>query len=345
MNTTPIPTVDMSTFSCELHKSTTPTAAHLKAARDLVATLHRFGFVNITGHGLSNQEITDMFAWSKKMFDLPFQEKMIAPHPDGPIPHRGYSMVGREKVYARDDIKGDSVGVQEGGKELKESYEIGSEQDDQQTNIWLPEDVLPGFRPYMSNLYERLANLGEAVLNAIAVGLSMSSEEHDALMQMCSRQNCHLRLLHYPAIPKESLQNEGVSRLTPHTDWSSFTILFQHQSDELELLDPKTKQYLRASPPEGALTLNVSDMLQRFTNGYFISALHRVPVPSANDVTDTGVPARYSVPFFVAPHPSQLVQTLPRFVSAEKPARYEPIRFQDYDALAAKYTYREGQEE
>jgi isopenicillin N synthase-like dioxygenase len=72
----------------------------------------------------------------------------------------------------------------------------------------------------MSNLYERLANVGEAVLNAIAVGRSMSSEEHEALMQLFSRQNCQLRLLHYPAISKESLRNEGVARLTPHTDWS-----------------------------------------------------------------------------------------------------------------------------
>jgi isopenicillin N synthase-like dioxygenase len=119
MATPTIPTVDLTPFSSDPHESTTLTAAHLKAARDLVATLHRFGFVNITGHGLSLQEITHMFAWSKKMFDLPFQEKMKAPHPEGPIPHRGYSMVGREKVYARDDIKEDSVGVEEGGKELK----------------------------------------------------------------------------------------------------------------------------------------------------------------------------------------------------------------------------------
>jgi hypothetical protein len=58
----------------------------------------------------------------------------------------------------------------------KESYEIGSEQDDQQTNVWLPEDVPPGLRPYMTDLYERLAKVGEAVLDAVAVGRSTSPD-------------------------------------------------------------------------------------------------------------------------------------------------------------------------
>ncbi|KAK0632381.1 hypothetical protein B0T14DRAFT_532851 [Immersiella caudata] len=282
-------TVDLTPHSNSTATATTLTASQLKSARDLVATFHRFAFVSVTGHGLSQQEITEMFAWSKKMLELPFQEKMKVPHAEEAIPHRGYSRVGREKLYARDNVKGGSLRGGEKGH-----------------------DVLPGFRSYVSDLNERLASVGEAVVNAIAVGLSMSPEERDALMQF------------------------------------SFTLLFQHQSNALELLDPKTKQYLRDSFPEGALTLNVSDMLQRFTNAhpsYFISALHRISVPSANDVTDSGVPARYSIPLFVAPHPSHLVQTLPRFVSAEKPCRYESIRFQDDDALAAKYTYREGQEQ
>ncbi|KAK0655737.1 hypothetical protein B0T16DRAFT_499786, partial [Cercophora newfieldiana] len=314
--------------------STLTNAHRLKTARDLVATLRRFGFVNITGHGLTKDETADMFSWSRKLFDLPVEEKMKAPHPDGPMPHRGYSGIGKEKVYARGE-KG------EGAREMKESYEIGSQHDDQQQNIWLPNDVLPGFQPYMSSLYERLAAIGDIILDAIGVGLSLDSEEHAALMQMASKQHSQLRLLHYPAISREEMQRGGILRLTPHTDWGTFTFLFQDHSNDLELQDPETKQLLRVSPPEDALTLNVSDMLQRFTNGYFTSALHRVSLPSADNAVNSGVPPRYSIPFFIAPRPSHLVQVLPRFVSADKPVKYEPVKFEDYGALAAKYMYRE----
>lgn len=64
-------------------------------------------------------------------------------------------------------------------------------------------------------------------------------------------------------------------RLTSHIDWGTFTFLFQHRSNDLELQDPHTKQFLRAShPPEEALTLNISDMLQRFTIGTLPLILH-----------------------------------------------------------------------
>jgi hypothetical protein len=34
----------------------------------------------------------------KRLFDLKTEEKMLAPHPDGPTVHRGYSWPGLEKV-------------------------------------------------------------------------------------------------------------------------------------------------------------------------------------------------------------------------------------------------------
>jgi hypothetical protein len=44
-------------------------------------------------------------------------------------------------------------------------------------------------------------------------------------------------------------------------------MLFQNESGGLELRDPKTQDFLHAEPEEGALVLNIADVLQRFTNG------------------------------------------------------------------------------
>jgi isopenicillin N synthase-like dioxygenase len=54
--------------------------------------------------------------------------------------------------------------------------------------------------------------------------------------------------------------------LTPNSQ-STITMLFQDERGGLELQDPQTKEFLHAQPEDGALVLNVGDMLQRFTNG------------------------------------------------------------------------------
>ncbi|KAI0482649.1 Clavaminate synthase-like protein [Xylariaceae sp. FL0804] len=320
-----------------------------KTGKDLVEALHGLGFVKITGHGVSKQEVDEAFSWVKTLFDLPYEEKMQAPHPAGPMPHRGYSGIGKEKVYSQADV-GQRDGIGDVGQALrkisdfKESYEIGSEQDPVQTNIWLPDDTLPGFRGYMNRLYSRLAEVSETILNAISAGLSLSTEEHGELTKLMSDRHCQLRLLHYPAITKDRLENELLARLPAHNDWGTFTLLFQDDRGGLELKDPQSQRFLSAEPEEGALVLNIGDMLDRFTNRYFTSALHRVSVPNIQDVPDAGIGPRYSIPFFVCPDFSHTVTTLGSFITADSPAKYEPVRFDEYGSMISKYQYSGGDE-
>ena len=72
---------------------------------------------------------------------------------------------------------------------------------------------------------------------------------------------------------------------------------------------------------------------------FFISALHRVSVPTPEKVPPTGLAARYSIPFFVAPAPSQNIATLPRFLAEGHTAKYDPVKFEDYGAMISKYQY------
>jgi isopenicillin N synthase-like dioxygenase len=66
--------------------------------RNLADACHNVGFVYIINHGISPKLLEEAFAWSKRLFDLKLEEKMLAPHPDGPAVHRGYSYPGLEKV-------------------------------------------------------------------------------------------------------------------------------------------------------------------------------------------------------------------------------------------------------
>lgn len=95
-----VPTVNISAFTTE----SATYAQRTDAAKALVEALHSFGFTKVIGHGLSKEEIDEALDWAKRLFDLPYEDKMKAPHPEARMPHRGYSGVGQEKVYSQDEI-------------------------------------------------------------------------------------------------------------------------------------------------------------------------------------------------------------------------------------------------
>ena len=51
--------------------------------REFADACRRVGFVYIINHGVSDELLEEAFEWSKKLFDLPQEKKMLAPHPPG----------------------------------------------------------------------------------------------------------------------------------------------------------------------------------------------------------------------------------------------------------------------
>ena len=53
-----------------------------------------------------------------------------------------------------------------------------------------------------------------------------------------------------------------------HSDWGTITMLFQDNSGGLQVEDPNRKgHFVDATPMDGALVLNVGDLLMRWSNG------------------------------------------------------------------------------
>lgn len=67
------------------------------AAKQLADAVKLHGCAGITGHGLPEADLKEAFSTMRRLFDLPLAEKMKAPHPDGPMPHRGYLATAKEK--------------------------------------------------------------------------------------------------------------------------------------------------------------------------------------------------------------------------------------------------------
>lgn len=148
----------------------------------------------------------------------------------------------------------------------QESYEIGSEDNPGQPNIWLPDSTIPRFRLFMTDFYWTLFNTaGSMILRALALGIGL---EEDHLLKLHSGHFNQLRLLHYPPLPAEAVASGHVARMPAHSDWSTITLLFQDDCGGLEVEDPAVPEsFISVLPLKGALVMNVGDLLMRWSNG------------------------------------------------------------------------------
>jgi len=337
-----IPIVDLSPFT-----SASDPASRKQAAKDLAKKGQINGCVGITGHGIPLSVLAEAFGVSKALFDLPYEEKMKAPNPPSIVPHRGYSGLGKESPAAKTALETDSEIQKEAyldmASDCKESYEIGSEENEIQYNIWLPEDTLPGFRDFTSKLFWEMKKTADGILEALILSLDLTKEEAKTVRALHRGHDNQLRLLHYPPISTEMVKRKEVSRLGAHRDWSLFTLLFQDSNSGLEFLDIKSGDFITATPKEGVVYMNIGDMFQRLSNGLYPSALHRVTISGKETGKET--PARYSIPYFVAPVTEAIVEPMPSLVAASGKAVYEPVTFASYSESMFDAIQKNGSEE
>ena len=281
-------------------------------ARDFGASFQRFGFAIIADHGIPHELIDRAWADTAALFALPEEEKRRH-HVAGGGGARGYT------PFKTEIAKGASA------VDLKEFWHVGRElpaghrfADTMAPNVWptRPER----FRDTFVELFAAFDAAGDRLLSAIARYLGLAPDWFDAAVR---DGNSVLRLLHYPPIPVDA---EGV-RAGAHEDINLITLLLGAEEAGLELLDRATGRWLSIKPPEGAMVVNVGDMLQRLTNHVLPSTTHRVVNPAPERCGHS----RYSMPFFLHPAPDFLIETLPATITAENPNRYPtPITAHDY---------------
>ncbi|KAF2649778.1 putative leucoanthocyanidin dioxygenase [Lophiostoma macrostomum CBS 122681] len=300
--------------------------AQRRVSKELAKKASANGCVGISGHGISADLLAEAFGVTKKLFDLPYTEKMKAPHPNGPTPHRGYSGTGRERGAAKTETEEWNDVAKEASTEItdyKETYEIGSDENKIQYNIWLPDDVFPGFRTFTTKLYWEMHKTAMSILEALISSLDLTEEEADNVRKLHTGYDSQLRLAHYPPIPGDRVTDPRASRLGAHTDWSSFTLLFQDENGGLQFLDRASNEFIDAVPKDGVLYMNIADMFQRISNGFYPSALHRVIIKNSTA-------SRYSIPYFVPPSGDGLIEPQPSRVEKDGKRVYEPVTFNEY---------------
>lgn len=243
---------------------------------------------------LPDSLLDEAFEWSRRFFALSEEDKLKAPHPEGWAVHRGYSWPGLEKVSQAMSEGNDEERIRKlrevtdfklfhsnhssSGSPVslilnQESYDMGSDENKDQPNQWIPEDVLPQFQEFITRFYWECFGVASHIMRALALGIGLDDEDH--LVKRHSGHNNQLRLLHYPPLPAEALENESMSRMPAHTDWSSMTMLFQDDCGGLEVEDlAQPGSFIPVTPVKNAIIMNVGDLLQRWSNGMFLPFFH-----------------------------------------------------------------------
>ncbi len=274
-------------------------------------SFERYGFAVIADHGIPQDLIERAWAETKLLFDLPEDEKRQY-HVPGGGGARGYTPFKTE--IAKDAKVVDLKEFWHVGRELAAGHRYAGQM---APNIW--PDRPEGFKSVFVELFAAFDAAGDKLLSAIARHLRLAPDWFDPAVK---DGNSVLRLLHYPPIPADA---EGV-RAGAHEDINLITLLLGAEEAGLELLG-SDGEWLAIKPPEGAMVVNVGDMLQRLTNHVLPSTTHRV----VNPPPERRGHSRYSMPFFLHPAPDFLIETLPGTVSAERPNRYPtPITAHDY---------------
>lgn len=263
-----------------------------KFIQDLYQGLREYGFIILKDHEVSADLLKQAYQILEKFYQLPTAKKLsyISEKGGG---QRGYTAFGTEHAKSSPVM------------DLKEFWHVGREVEEGHAfakyypkNIW-PDDTFPEFKTIFEKLYSQLEQAGIQMMEALTGPLEV---DRHFFKNMVQEGNSILRLLHYPPIP------EGVDprcvRAAAHEDINFITLLPAATSSGLQLKD-RDGTWLDIESDFGTLIVDAGDMLARLTNDVIPSTTHRVINPQ--DGTNA---SRYSMPFFMHPHPESNLSCL-----------------------------------
>lgn len=273
-----------------------------KFVDQLFSGIKDYGFIILTDHTVEDSVIKNGYQAVEDFFGL--KEELKKKYVVAKGGQRGYTPFGTE--HAKDNPH----------KDLKEFWHVGREvSEDHRFAQYYPKNVWPseidGFRENLENLYNALDQTSVHLLDALGEALDVPKSH---FRDMIENGNSILRAIHYP--PVGEAPPAGSIRAAAHGDINLITILMGATASGLQLLD-RDEQWLDVETKPGQLVVDSGDMMSRITNDIIPATIHRVINPDQSNT------ARYSMPFFVHPHPEAMLECIPSCVGPG--AKYPPI--------------------
>ena len=236
-------------------------------------SLRTTGFGVLRNHPIEQAAVTDIYRQWSGFFDS-------AEKNDYPFDPQRYD--GFFSMAMAETAKGRSV------RDLKEYFH------------YYPWGRCPAaLKPSISDYYARAVAFAATLLGWVErhTPTDIAERFHEPLggMIIGSEQSL-LRILHYPPLPEHA--DPAAIRAGAHEDINLLTLLPAANEPGLQVL-ATDGQWLDVPCDFGNLIINVGDMLQEASGGYYPSTTHRVINPEGQDTTR----ARISLPLFLHPRP------------------------------------------
>jgi len=321
-----LPLIDLSRFTTGSPEERAAVAAEWDT------TFRTTGFCLLTGYEaiLPEALIQSLREKADAFFALPAEEKKKC-RADGIIGYLGY---GDENVAA-------TLGKRTRGADLVESLNFPGYQAPEswkakeafdecpwQAADWMasvPQELQEVARKYWAAVTE----LMQALMRLTEVALDLPIGFFDASF---AEPGTLLKLAYYPAageLQEVEGKGEPQQRYGAHTDYDGFTILQRDPADAsqgggLEIQRDGSTDWIAPPAPPRTLTINIGDLLARWTNGRWKATLHRVAR------APPGRASRVSIVYFTGPNPETLVEALPSEKCSQGEKLYPPITAKDH---------------
>ena len=276
-----------------------PAAAFVERLRD---TVHTIGFFQLVGHGVDEAVLAEAPAVAAAFFALPDEARFEIDNVKS-AQFRGYTRFGHEhtngKVDWRDQI---DIGREQPPRELGENEPAWLRL--RGPNLW--PSALPALRPVMTSLMDELEAVGATLLGAMSEALGQPA---DFFAEAVSPPEVLLKVIRYQTPAGSSGGEQGVGA---HRDTGFLTFVYQHEIGGLQV--ERDGQFIDVPVRPDAFVVNIGEMFQLVTRGYFKATVHRVVSPPPG--TD-----RISLAYFYNPKLEATLEPieLPAALAADAP--------------------------
>src|SRR5262249_32588136 len=182
-------------------------------------------------------------------------------------------------------------------------------------NVW--PDTPAEYREVFTAAYGALEGLGQTLMRVFAVALSVAENFFD---DKIDRHFSTLPVNHYP-VPDGEPEPSQI-RAGEHTDFGSLTILAVGSRAGGLQVRLRDGAWLDVTAEPDEFIVNIGDMMQRWTNDRWLSNVHRVINPPAQERAGS---KRMSLGYFLHPNYDAEIACLPTSQVPGDPPRYPPV--------------------
>ena len=291
------------------------------AGRRLVAdqvdhALRTAGFLLVTGHGVDPALRSEVRALARMFFELPAHVKQ----------RYAVSVGGRGWIPPGAEANGYAEGTVTPA-DLKESYSFAADAptgDTEVDEVWFRPNVwpaeVPALRSALTDYLARMRSLSDDLMSICAAALGLPDDHFAAYLR---HPTFGFNLNWYPARKRVGPPVDGQYRIGPHTDFGTVTVLDREPGRGGLQVYTEDGRWVDAPYDPDSFTINIGDLMARWTGDRWRSTRHRVLAPPDDAPEEELLSLVY---FYEADHDA-VIETLPAPIGIRT---YPPVVWSEY---------------